>query len=688
MNKELPADKFIAAAAALSGRDPGELDAQEAIYILQEYGRDKPQGGDLYRQITAAAADTLFSDPDKVREWREALDGISAKEIIDTGTLPFAMRRELAPFIIREAQRLYDELDESDPKRDQLKEIMSNEVMEPAPAVISVSNTVADAMHSAQGISMQELYKSFGLDAISPALSAVRTMIEGQQEAYRAVMETAIASTGVFEEITKNYRQLQGLLRQIAMVSPLVPLYEEITGDLAPYMEAEIKKPEYGGKTVKQLWDEAEAAGTDEYGYFPDDALIMRAYFAANKEWDRQQAIKAAQKAGRERRRERRKKAEESGAIMELQNGILPAFSQRALWDAFAPGRISKMGTLAPEMIDEQTGRIEKISLEQGDIVPLNAADISYKAFLLLNAILANSVENYREEFVQDGAISFYVKGVLDRLDVDPRIKNDMQLDFSRKTAGVLYLEKQFEPLQSYIGTTPDGSRYSVLNYYGYNVETDTMKIRTPYLYQLWEAAQGAYSERKKGKEQRIAEGKKPLKSDLKPLEVNMLFKGTAYKEDDATLEIATYITNVLLNAGRGAHKTEISFKKLISNCPRLREKLDELEKRPDTEKTKSGKRKNKTARYNVELRKIARAYSLIMNPEKCDALKCFAFTEFSPTKEKAGYKLPTIETQGGKTEIDRDNIKWGDMEFIPPTKSTLDGKIVIKWRRIDPKNE
>ena len=89
---------------------------------------------------------------------------------------------------------------------------------------------------------------------------------------------------------------------------------------------------------------------------------------------------------------------------------------------------------------------------------------------------------------------------------------------------------------------------------------------------------------------------------------------------------------------------------------------MAEIEKTPAGATGKTGKRINKTAQYNSALRKIARAFDLIMDMEKCDALKHFEFIEFSPTKEKGNRR-----------------------EFIPPTKSTLDGEIFIKWRRIDP---
>lgn len=475
----------------------------------------------------------------------------------------------------------------------------------------------------------------------------------------------ALGTASVMQEYfrSQEWEQLRQNMEILAAVA------REING-LTPYLEEELKKPEYNGATVDEVLD---ALDINEAGEITGDPLFIQAIDAARAARDAR-AIIEAQNTGRERRRQTRENAEKSGAIMELREGALPVFSDRGLWDAFAPGRISKLGELARDRIDKQTGRLNNRNISDDEIIELPAADIAYKVFMLLNAILANSVENFREYFIPDGSIKFYVKGVLDKLDIDPRIRDDMQLNFDRKTAGVLYLEKRFEPILSYIGTTPDGSRYSVLNYDGYDVESDTMTIRTPYLYQLWLATQEPYFKRQEARALRIASGKKPLKSDLKPLELNTLFKGAAFKEDDSVLEIAVYITTVMLNAGKGAHRTEISYKKLIKNCSRLREKLEELESLPNTEKLADGKKCNNSARYNTELRKIARAYSLIMNPEKCDALKIFKFISVTPTtgeKDSEGKPLPPEKQR-----------------FIPPTKREIAyKKIYINWRRIDREN-
>lgn len=500
-------------------------------------------------------------------------------------------------------------------------------------------------------------------DMISDSIRTVADAIKESQEGITQLRMNLFPTFKGMQEFFNSFQwqSVREALENITETArPLLAIAAEME-ELAPFLEEELKKPVYEGMGLDDLMNSAE---TDGDGHPLETSLFMQALNAARAARDAAEVIKA-QQAGRDQRRVIKENALASGAIMGLHSGNLVTFSERDLWDAFAPGRISKIGTLARDKIDEETGELMRDELENGDIIPVSAIEVSYKALLLLNTILANSVENYRERFVKDGAITFYVKGVLDSLEIDPRIKDDGQLDINRKTAGVLYLENQFAPLLHFVGTIPDGSRYSVFNYDGYDVNTDTMTIRTPYLFQLWKRTQIAFAQRKTARQKRIDAGKKPLKKDLKPLELNTLFKPSAYKEDDAVLEIATYITNVLLSAGAGAHKTDIAFKTMIKNCSRLREKLDEIDRLPNGAVQENGKRINKAARYNSELRKIARAYSLIMNPDKCDALRYFSFESFL-----------TIGSDGAV------------YKFMPPTKSTLDGKISIKWRKIDPEKQ
>lgn len=446
----------------------------------------------------------------------------------------------------------------------------------------------------------------------------------------------------LLDELRSNMRQAQALLNEIE--------------ELKPFILEELQKPEYNGATIDSLLMEYEPR--ELQNGLPETGTLYSVMQAARA---RHSVFK--QKAGRKSRNEIKKRAEENNAIMELKGGNYPVFSKQELWNAFAPGRLYKMGSLDEECIDEDGLIIGE--LKKGDIVPLEAGEISLQAFLLLNGIMMNSVDNVREKFIKDGQITFYVKGVLDAITDDPRqlLAESKTTDIDRKTAGIVYLEKLFEPLQGYIGLTNNGSRYSVFNYIGYDAEADTMTIQTPYIYQLWRNTQDDYFTRQHNKALAQAAGKKPKKADAKPLEINSLFKRKAYTENDITLEIAVYITNTLLRAGNtGKPKTtELTYKKIIASCPKLQARLRNIENQSqEPDQFQTDKKKNYTAIYNSELRKIKRAFDLILDQSKCDALQQFEFIEIRPAKQKSD----------------------GTFEIIPPTKSMINEKLSITWKR------
>lgn len=461
---------------------------------------------------------------------------------------------------------------------------------------------------------------------------------------------------------------------------PKSDLLHEFYDELEPFIKKELEKPEYNGITFDGLLDQY-----DNISVFYDeannpDSLLYKVYHAAKDAKAAHDAKIAAQQAGREARKETKENAKQTNAIMKLRGGNYSIFSQANLWNAFTPGRIVKMGEPIKKYIDEKTGKVNKMRFEPGDIEMIkDPGEISLQAFTLLNSIINNSVDDPRktpieetEFYKNDGKLRFYVKGVIDAIKNDPRtlIKiqdgtDSQQLDINRKTAGAIYLEQLFEPLQGYIGTTSNGSRWSVFNYVGYDAETDTMTVQTPYLYQLWHETQAPYFIRKKNKEAQQLAGKKPKAADEKPLELNNLFKGAAYNEDEAILEIAVYITNVLLTAGNKgkAKTTRIKYNTIISNCPRLKARINNLQELPAKYTDENGKEhtRNKSALYNTELRKIARAFDIIQNPDECDAREKYDFIDISPaTKDKNA----------------------GTFKLTPPTKSMLQEQIVIVWRK------
>ena len=459
--------------------------------------------------------------------------------------------------------------------------------------------------------------------------------------------------------------------------------FEKELQDLKPYIEKELQQPQYNGKTLEELREEAEQAATNQYynskaepiAPLPPDVIAAHEEEAKSIDlWE--QLINAArttakQQQGRNQRRDIKLAAQEDNAIMELKKGEYPLLSAADLWDAFSPGKILEIGTLNPSVIDQETGRINQYDFTKDELtIPKTALPI--QGFLLLSAIQANSVENYFAEEVSAGDLTFYVKGVLDAMTEDPRgllskdVAEDGQLNIDRKTAGVLFLENLFKPLQNCVGTLPNGSRYTVLNYYGYNADNDTMTIRSPYIYELWRRTQARYFTRQENKKKAIKAGKAPKAEDEKSLEINRLFKDTAITEDPITLEIAIYITNHILGAGKNG-KTELLFKTIVSGCPTLRNKIAEIE---------ASDRKNKAAFINRSLQKIGNAIDLILTPEKCTATTEYRFKKIEPSKKLPGYK----QSKG--------DIRKSHIQFIPPTKGKSNDKLVINYEKRTSKTE
>lgn len=424
---------------------------------------------------------------------------------------------------------------------------------------------------------------------------------------------------------------------------------------LLPYIDRELKKR--SGDLMD--FNEAFSRDFDENGHLKKGSPLETAINAAIDAKLRTRQMTEGRKAAAKQKA----LAEQKNAIMELKGGQYPMFSSKQLWDAFSPDRICELGTLDKNrFLDKETGLIHKTRFDNGELQEISANTIPLTAVWLLTAISANSVEDLRKTPVESPVLKFYVSGVLKTLSSDPRqlldpkIISDNQLDFNRKTAGVLYLENLFQPLTNLIGKIGE-SRYSVFNYIGYDANSDTMEIQLPYIYQLMQITQKEYFEAAENRRALEAERTTkrrpgPIKKDFAPLKLNRFFINSALNEDAKTLEIALYITNLMLAAGKPqkgrTKKTEATFQTVINNCPRLKERLQEI---------KSGPSKNKLQLINTELRRFERAYNLIMNPEKCRATEYFDFHGFQPTK-----------TEKGRTK------------FIAPTSTRLKDKIIITW--------
>lgn len=673
---------IIQLAANMAGRPADDLTPAKAIQILQTMTATRPDNEELNRiaeDVTTQLWNKITMEQFEYLRQLEAAGNLEEKVLsiaekieqqIQTarpdreGTQDYSLMAKTAKSAeltntVRETGRII---------AGKLQE-RTEKTLQPIKTIQDNQQAIIDHVSSIQKSISEEIAKSEAIKTFKAAAQAAGKSAKIMQEVTKgtAAMQEVIKGsltpiTGAVSAIntflnSDEYKRFTEIYQRLeADYSEWLKLVQELD-ELEPYLTAELNDPKYNGATMDDLFDAAE---TDDNGNLLETSLFMQALRSARAK----SAQIKRQTEGRNTRRALKEQAIKSGAIMEIKGGNLAFFSSAELWDAFAPGRISKMGTLDKSYIDPDTGLIKKAQFDEGELTTPNASEISIKAFSLLNAIMKNTVENPLEEFIKGGDITFYVKGVLEKFTDDPRTLYGGPPDLDRKTAGVLYLEKLFEPLQGYVGTIDDGSRYSVLNYIGYDTSSDTMTVKTPYLYQLWRMTQTAYFKRQKNILDARAEGKKPAKADFMPLETNSLFKGKSYTANETTFEIAVYITNVILTAGAKsggkAKKTEIRYSTIIENCPRLKSKLEEIEKRPTVETLQSGKTKNNVDSYNKELKKIKSAFDLILDENRCDATKHYEFISIEPSKVN----------------------KKGKVEIIAPTKSRINEKLIIKWRR------
>lgn len=256
---------FIQSAAALAGSDPDTLDELEAICILMEY--ETKARGDLYRRLVREAADSYFSDPENVSEWTEAA-GIYKQDAPDL--VAMTIQRELMPMVRELAAELSENLDGSPEELDAIRRetaggtLSEDELREMLREAVKELQTMLDAgMYS----------------GATQVMEAAQWVIENQRAVMEALRNMSNAAANVLQNLD-TWAQMGDLVDRIAERTPLLPLYRWATSkELAPYLDEELKKPQYEGKTIKQLWQETK---TDNEGLFPDNALVMQAIRAAD----------------------------------------------------------------------------------------------------------------------------------------------------------------------------------------------------------------------------------------------------------------------------------------------------------------------------------------------------------------------------------------------------------------------
>lgn len=109
----------------------------------------------------------------------------------------------------------------------------------------------------------------------SPAIEAIQNMVSAMQEG----LATAAGTFGMMQNYfnSDSWATARQTLEQIATAAPaILELAKEIE-ELTPYLEAELKKPEYEGMTLDDLLEGAETDDSEPAA----DSLLMKALTAA-----------------------------------------------------------------------------------------------------------------------------------------------------------------------------------------------------------------------------------------------------------------------------------------------------------------------------------------------------------------------------------------------------------------------
>ena len=199
-------------------------------------------------------------DEKRLHEWAEELFKDAGSAL--TGAKPEEITKDEAKEALIQAGR---ELPEGDPYKAMTSAAL--EVLD-----IPYSDNLTDAAAGMMREVMNALFSNVDPEALAkeiretegatmarlvPAAAALKKKIT--PEALERMKETA----HVFNEYAApiDWTEIKTALEDFRNRNPIYQLLGEITGELAPYIEDELKKPEYNGRTIGELFEEAAESG-------------------------------------------------------------------------------------------------------------------------------------------------------------------------------------------------------------------------------------------------------------------------------------------------------------------------------------------------------------------------------------------------------------------------------------------
>lgn len=340
-----------------------------------------------------------------------------------------------------------------------------------------------------------------------------------------------------------------------------------------------------------------------------------------------------------------RQKAENSGAIMSLQNK-LTFFSSDELRHAHTGMTLKLLPTESGDLVNlfDCNGELNKYALsqmlnkyDQSELQPMTEIHAGF-----VGAVLNLAKQTVCNDNSQDALINFCLTPIFSEMKIDGRFI-DTQCNgqkISRKEARAQVLMLLCRPFENVVARLPNGSYYRFLSFVKYDADTDTATLSAPAILKMLSIA---------------------LNAD-QPKMNELIHADAANERNQSAVEIANYILVTMKQRGnRGTDKggkvsVKLKFSTIIENCTNISAEIEDIRNSTvkDEKTGKEIKSPQIRQKLNAKLKQtFSAAYRIII--EKSDAAKEFQNLKFMPFNEKA------------KT-------------IITPTQSTLDKCIVISW--------
>lgn len=328
----------------------------------------------------------------------------------------------------------------------------------------------------------------------------------------------------------------------------------------------------------------------------------------------------------------------------------------------FTPDHIEFLPTEQNQYTIEENGQITLFQQSKNKIAELHAQVMSILFAVFINQFKNEEEEEEKEEEEEEGeeenegqktepqTISFYAPDFCKKAGIDPReysTKRDKTKSIKDLRWQAIY--KRLKPLETVMGRSIDGVWYRILTIESYDKDREIIKVRTPYLANIYKFLAVRTLEEKRS-------------------QVNMLFSSTVVNEPNgAAFELANYLLNQLLQlgnyskSGNGVVKYTTRYSTLISNCPQLQRALDKIQ----TE----GNAATRAQAYNAKLKQtFEAAYKIIYT--KSDAQDYFIDFQINGVKSwkttmQNGRKIPP--------------------NFRIPTKTQINDKLTISHKGKNP---